>query len=157
MTFSTCVACGWLIHSFSEYFRVKISPVFWIFGSNNFKLADKSSTEVSIAGSNAKSAFIEKKSTALIKFFLSTSTSQRLSPVLIKSLFAKLSTINPVLNRLNPFASVTCRDFVSNSSILNVVVNSRFLTLLSIFPISRIVYLLLSRNIILGSLTGSKR
>ena len=115
---------------------------------------------MSILGLTASSGFIDQKSTALTNSLFTTSTSH-LEPVSgvksIKFLLAKLSTTNPVLNLLRPSASLTSNDCASTSKALKVVVNSKFSILLSRSPMSLIVNLLLSHNVIIGSLTVSKR
>ena len=54
-TFSTLDANGWVIQSFSVYFKVTWLPVFWTFESNNSKLALKSAVSTLIDGSRAGS------------------------------------------------------------------------------------------------------
>ena len=62
----------------------------------------------------------------------------------IELVLANLSTKNPDLYLVNPSESWICKDFVSNSKRLNAVNFSIFSILSSNFPISFIVYLLLS-------------
>ena len=62
----------------------------------------------------------------------------------------KLFTAKPLLNLSKPSASLTWKDFVSNSRAFNVVVFSRFTILLSRAPISLIVNLRLSLINIVG-------
>ena len=136
------------------------SPVFWQLGSNNCKFELTSADEISIPVSKASSGFIDQKSTALISSLFTTSTSQLEPPStskLINDLSLKSFTTNPVLNLFNPSASLTWNAFVSNSRALNDVNVSRFSILFSNAPISRIVNLRLSRNLICGSVSGSYR
>ena len=84
--------------------------------------------------------------------FLSTSTLQSGSEISKNVLSAKSSTKNPVLNLSKPSESWTCKVFVLNSKILKEVKVSKFSTRSSIFPISLIVYLLLSTVDITASL-----
>ena len=58
-TFSTLDANGCSIQSFSVYFRVTWSPVFWTFESNNSRFALKSAVSVLIDGSSAGCGDIE--------------------------------------------------------------------------------------------------
>ena len=52
-TFSTLDASGCVIQSFSVYFKVTCSPVFWTFESSNSKFDLKSAVSMEIDGSSA--------------------------------------------------------------------------------------------------------
>ena len=114
LTFSTCVACRFLISlATCAYFNVIKSPVFWQFASNNLRLEFKSAESGSIPGSNATSALNDQKSTALISWLFATSTSHLDPSSLLKStksLFLKLLTTKPLLNLSKPSQSFTCKD-----------------------------------------------
>ena len=159
LIFSTCVACVFFISlATSSYFKVIKSPVFWQFASNNLVFKDVSTVVSSIEGSNANSALSDQKSTALINSLLTTSTSHLEPWVLlkfIKFLSLKSFTTNPVLNLSKPSASVTCKDLVSFSKAVREVITSRLSIRFSRLPISLMVYLLLSNNLILGPFIGS--
>ena len=118
----------------------------------------RSAADGSIAGSKASSALSDQKSTALISWRLNTSTSH-LDPSSgsksIKLLFLKLLTAKPVLNLSNPAVSLICKDLVSNSRALSVVVVSKFTILFSNAAISLIVNLRLSLIFIDGWLSVS--
>ena len=89
----------------------------------------------------------------------STSTSQLEPPSGLKSindLSLKSFTTKPLLNLFRPSASLTWNDFVSNSKALNDVSFSKFSILFSSAPISRIVNLRLSFNLISASLISYK-
>ena len=61
LIFSTLVACKFLISLLTSlYLRVIKSPVFWQFASSSFRFALVSAVSVSIEGSNAKSALIDR-------------------------------------------------------------------------------------------------
>ena len=152
-TFSTFVACGWFKNSTSSYLSVKISPVFWIFGSRSLRFCEGSAVVRSIPGSYAKSAAIEKKSTGAIAVALSLAISRVERRGSIRVLSLKSLTINPDLNLSNPFWSVTAIVFAVSSSIVKLVTSSRLSILSSNLPISRMVNLLLSLRRISGFLT----
>ena len=158
LIFSTSVACGWSNQSTSVYASVIMSPVFWQFVSSNCKLEFKSAVAKSICGLSANSALKDQKSTALhISLFLtSTSIFDPVSGVKsINLLSLKLLTAKPLLNRSKPSASLTWNDLVSNSRAFRVVNVSRLSILFSRAPISLIVNLRLSCNLIDGCLTVS--
>ena len=74
----------------------------------------------------------------------------------MNDLSLKSFTTKPLLNLFSPSASLTCNDFVSNSSALNDVIVSKFSILFSNSPMSRIVNLRLSFNLIRASLKSYK-
>ena len=88
--------------------------------------------------------------TTISSVLVSISTRQSKLDLSILRVSLKSSTKNPDLN-LSPVASLTCKDLVSSSSIVKLVTISKFVTLLSILPISLIVYLLLSIRDIFAS------
>ena len=151
------MACGCSIQSTSVYANVNRSPVFWIFGSNNFRFWLISVVERSIPGSSASSAGIDQKSTGTIPVGSDLLISIVVYLLSARDLSLKLVTINPDLNLLRPVASVTSRVCALSSSILKLVTSSRFSILCSSFAISRIVNLLLSLNKIFGSFWGLNR
>ena len=107
----------------------------------------------------ASSGFIDQKSIQQNNSRFSTSTSHFEPPSGLKSindLSLKSFTTKPVLNLFKPSASLTCNDFVSNSSALNDDSVSKFSILFSNAPISRIVNLRLSFNLTSASLTSYK-
>ena len=74
----------------------------------------------------------------------------------MNDLSLKSFTTKPLLNLFRPSASLTWNDFVSNSKALNDVSFSKFSILFSSAPISRIVNLRLSFNLISASLISYK-
>ena len=133
---------------------VKISPVFWIFGSRSLRFCEGSVVVRSIPGSNAISAFIDINSTGEIPHFSSELISIVVSLGSPIDLSLKSVTTNPDLNLLRPFASVTSLVAASNSSKLKDVISSRFSILVSNAAMSRIVNLLLSLRRILEPVLG---
>ena len=130
------------------------SPDFLQSESKSCRLEFISAVLTSIPSFNASSGFIDQKSTAEINSLFSTSTSHLEPPSPLKSinsLSLKLLTTKPDLNLFNPSASLTLNDFVSNSNALNDVIFSKFSILFSSAPISRIVNLRLSFNLISAS------
>ena len=74
-----------------------------------------------------------------------------MSAMSIKFVFLKSSTKNPVLNLDNPSASWICKVLVSSSSKLKEEVTSKFSILSSNLPMSLMVNLTLSVNVIFAS------
>ena len=144
------------------------SPVFLTLGSNRGRSAEKSAVCEFIDVSNANSGFTDHMWAGAVIIFSSpsltlpsnfflllvlrvTDTLQSILSISIKLVFLKSSTKNPVLNLVKPSASWICNVFVSNSSKLNDEVISKFSILSSNLPISLMVNLTLSVNVIIAS------
>ena len=146
LTFSTPVANACSIQPISSYFKVTNLPVFWTFESIKAKFS-----VLSFTSAGARSIFNEFLDRIGTNSFPVGFISDLDKTEFIKLLFLKSSTKNPVLKRLFPWASWICKVFVSNSNNESEVTSSKFLTLLSIPPISLIVYLRLSTNLKIAS------
>ena len=107
---------------------------------------------MSILSSTPNNGFIAKKSIGEIISSFTESILTLVSWLSKSSLWLSLksSTKNPDLN-LSPVASLICKVFVSTSNKLKLVIISKFSILSSNFPISLMVYLLLSINLISAS------